>query len=667
MIKEVFNSITASSGSGRSSSLEQLDGDDQGKSETGFFGKMLMALQNEGGEKAKSGETGSGSSEKEEGSLESLLVTESKEGDKPVKLISNQEDQEAGEELETKNSAVKLTESQIDGEGQKASDQPVSVEEETRQTETISQEEITGDEITDKSEVENPFASADKTNVETGSGDSELVSEVSLKQDHQIADPDKEITLSSDSIRGGRVEQTEQASEGLEPGAGVNNDPVISEKEAGISEQPSNNGMKGETKDYIGVNRSPVNPKVADQSSEEGRSNILKEGSIQGMSAGKTESEKNINSNTVAVEKGQVSAAVNAEASKGIVETESEKGIDGSQKLNQAETPTGERRKFFDLNRTGKGELASAKKPMGENSGRVQVQQNTTSRDGTAIEHLSRDQSTKVDLKENPQLQAELTNAQKLNEERSKRYDLFNQNSDGRSISGERLAPVTSMSGSGSSQQGMGFNSQPSWIQFQANNQQATEFTANQQAFFNEQILESAEGTENGSNEQAKLNMNRLAEMPINNVILKRSVLPGLTGALQKATSAGKDIPQSWQKHSFDLDDGNKIELSTRNVDGVIQVKIASSSIELNKLMQQYGQEIKDHLEQESDLDIDLQFDGGQEETNTGFSDSSSSQKRGGNNHFSGNGSEKILNKKAEENLQQTVRKFGYNQMEWTI
>jgi hypothetical protein len=102
-------------------------------------------------------------------------------------------------------------------------------------------------------------------------------------------------------------------------------------------------------------------------------------------------------------------------------------------------------------------------------------------------------------------------------------------------------------------------------------------------------------------------------------------------------------------------------------VDGVIQVKIASSSIELNKLMQQYGQEIKDHLEQECDLDIDLQFDGGQEETNTGFSDSSSSQKRGGNNHFSGNGSEKILNKKAEENLQQTVRKFGYNQMEWTI
>jgi hypothetical protein len=167
--------------------------------------------------------------------------------------------------------------------------------------------------------------------------------------------------------------------------------------------------------------------------------------------------------------------------------------------------------------------------------------------------------------------------------------------------------------------------------------------------------------------EASAMQFMRLGEMPISNFTIKRLVMPGLSQAVQKTVSAGKAMPETWQKHSFELEDGNSIQLSTREVDGVIQVKLASSNVELTRLMQQYEKEIKEYLQQDCQIDVNLQFDGGEEgqELAGFFGDPSSSGKKG---NSSTRGMNSMMNspKDNESKIQKSVRRFGYNQMEWT-
>ncbi len=265
-----------------------------------------------------------------------------------------------------------------------------------------------------------------------------------------------------------------------------------------------------------------------------------------------------------------------------------------------------------------------------------------------------------------PEIHAGIQNL-KYQEAREKRYGLHQSLAQsGDPLSGDRLAPVV---GSGEGNPGSGqhssFSGSPEWLKQQINAQNSTSLSKDQEAFLKEQMMEAPETKEASKNENS-FNAVRLGEMPIANSMLRRSILPGLAATMQKATSGSQAMTQNWQKHSFELEGGSSIELSTRNVDGVIQVKLASSSIELIRLMQQYGQEIKDHLEQECELNIDLQFEDNQEQGMSGFSgDSSSSGVRGPQNGR-GHGGNRISTQQAEQDLQQSVRKFGYNRMEWT-
>ncbi|MTI86484.1 MAG: hypothetical protein FH748_00795 [Balneolaceae bacterium] len=190
-----------------------------------------------------------------------------------------------------------------------------------------------------------------------------------------------------------------------------------------------------------------------------------------------------------------------------------------------------------------------------------------------------------------------------------------------------------------------------------------------QETQLKEQMPEASELKDSKGNEQQSIGSTRLGEMSISNISIRRNVLPGLTRTMLKASSSEKPMPAKWQKHSFELDDGKNIQMSTRNVDGVIQVKLASSSMELTKLMQKHVQEIKSHLEQECEINIDLQFENqeGQNMSNF-FGDSSSSNGRGESGKGMGNNAdERTAPKEADQTLKQSVRKFGYNQMEWTV
>lgn len=202
-------------------------------------------------------------------------------------------------------------------------------------------------------------------------------------------------------------------------------------------------------------------------------------------------------------------------------------------------------------------------------------------------------------------------------------------------------------------------------VQNQMSPGQNTTMTTEQELMLKEYLKESVEMTEQKDATNALFA--RMGEMPVSNMFVRRTVLPSLTQAVQKTISAGKATPETWQKHSFELEDGNSIQLSTRQVDGVLQVKLATTSVELSRLMQQYEQEIKQHLEQECQLDVNLQFDGGEQgQEMAGFFGNSSSSRQRAPILNTGTGNDQAAAQKTDQNLQQTVRRFGYNQMEWT-
>ncbi len=63
-----------------------------------------------------------------------------------------------------------------------------------------------------------------------------------------------------------------------------------------------------------------------------------------------------------------------------------------------------------------------------------------------------------------------------------------------------------------------------------------------------------------------------------------------------------------WQHHRFVLDDGQSVNVSFRHAEGAIQLQLGSGSAEMNKLLQQHLGEIREHLQQELDVDVNLEF-----------------------------------------------------------
>jgi hypothetical protein len=82
----------------------------------------------------------------------------------------------------------------------------------------------------------------------------------------------------------------------------------------------------------------------------------------------------------------------------------------------------------------------------------------------------------------------------------------------------------------------------------------------------------------------------------------------------------------------------------------------------------EHENEIRDLLENELELKIDLQMDGGGDSSAAGFFGGSSNHQSGSGNKPLDLGSMKKVNEKqVEEVVPKAVRKFGYNQMEWTV
>lgn len=191
--------------------------------------------------------------------------------------------------------------------------------------------------------------------------------------------------------------------------------------------------------------------------------------------------------------------------------------------------------------------------------------------------------------------------------------------------------------------------------------------TNEQELMLKELMVETTSGKEVKNSEANGFSFLRLSDLPILNNSARRSLVGNFGKVLQESLKADQaNKTEQWQKHSFKLEEGNSIDLTTKNIDGVLHVKLAASNPELNRLLQSMEQEIKDHLKEELGLDLDLQFD-----QSSGEKDAESLQKGILNEKM------KIAANQARElqqgetgktnsGLSTSIRTFGYNQMEWT-
>ncbi|MDI6402769.1 hypothetical protein QLX67_12245, partial [Balneolaceae bacterium ANBcel3] len=90
-----------------------------------------------------------------------------------------------------------------------------------------------------------------------------------------------------------------------------------------------------------------------------------------------------------------------------------------------------------------------------------------------------------------------------------------------------------------------------------------------------------------------------------------------------------------------------------------------SANMELARLFHQYQQEIREHLEKECDIQIELEVD--QREMDgfeSFFGNNSGKEKKDGLKFDTEETTQKV---QIEKVAPQPVRDFGYNQMEWTV
>lgn len=179
-----------------------------------------------------------------------------------------------------------------------------------------------------------------------------------------------------------------------------------------------------------------------------------------------------------------------------------------------------------------------------------------------------------------------------------------------------------------------------------------------------ELTMDSPSSNENKPSEQQVGGFSRLAEIPVLNFAIRRNVMPNLVQTVQKTLSGQQTSPETWQKHNFTLEEGKNLQVSVRQADGVVYLKLNSSYGELNRLLQQHQNELRDYLEQECNVKVDLQFEGGQDENLSRFFGESRGSKTGSRGKPTLNSAESSTNAETEK-VTTTIRKFGYNRMEW--
>lgn len=95
-----------------------------------------------------------------------------------------------------------------------------------------------------------------------------------------------------------------------------------------------------------------------------------------------------------------------------------------------------------------------------------------------------------------------------------------------------------------------------------------------------------------------------------NNAGISSGISKKLVNFVEKQVINGNaaDRAEQWQRHKFILDDGQHLNVSVRQMDGVLKLHIGAGNAEINRILHQHLQEIKHHMQENFQLEIDLQL-----------------------------------------------------------
>ncbi|MEX0648318.1 MAG: hypothetical protein WEA56_08810 [Balneolaceae bacterium] len=160
--------------------------------------------------------------------------------------------------------------------------------------------------------------------------------------------------------------------------------------------------------------------------------------------------------------------------------------------------------------------------------------------------------------------------------------------------------------------------------------------------------------------QQVKDPVSAKTEMPSSiQVSNNKNFVGKILHAVRENLQSTHQTENGWKPHQFVFDDGSKVQFGVRQMEGVIQLKLGSSNSELNRLIQQHAGEIREHLESEMDVNVDLQFESGESENYF------PKEAKGGNLSGPGKISGTEVGKTAEPEPV-ISRSFGFNNNEWT-
>ncbi|MDZ7772882.1 MAG: hypothetical protein U5K31_09105 [Balneolaceae bacterium] len=135
--------------------------------------------------------------------------------------------------------------------------------------------------------------------------------------------------------------------------------------------------------------------------------------------------------------------------------------------------------------------------------------------------------------------------------------------------------------------------------------------------------------------------------------------------AVRQEMQAGGKPESQWRHHRFLLDDGQSVNISFRQSEGAIQLQLGTGNTELNRLLQQHVEEIRQHLRQELDVDVDLEFQHFGEE---GARGDEAAQSHGAESPVPGRGKGPTAEAAgiAGNGTTRGARYLGFNTNEWT-
>ncbi len=145
--------------------------------------------------------------------------------------------------------------------------------------------------------------------------------------------------------------------------------------------------------------------------------------------------------------------------------------------------------------------------------------------------------------------------------------------------------------------------------------------------------------------------------------LLKKELTNRVVAYTQRSSfgSQQSSNPGAWQQHRFTLGNGKSLNIALREQNGKIQLQLSTANAEVQKLLQQHLQEIKDHLIEKFDSEVELYLkQDGEQQNNQQFADELKK------NDISNAGAVTMESETEEaESRNNLQRSFGFNNNEW--